>query len=381
MKYKAFISYNSKDNCTARWLQSKLENYSLPSLIVNEKGDVLRSYDRKPKKFRIFRYVTDLVAQNLDDGLRQELDQSEYLVVICSPNSANAPWVKEEVKYFIETGRKKKIIPFVIEGKPYSGDEEECFTQELKDAFPNGSALGVSLKDHGDDLWIFRRRKAVAKIVSLLIDLPNAFDFIWNRYRRSYISRLFLYILSVVIFIGSLFTVYSMNKEFEAKLFVTENTINNYLPPVAGTIKIKIGNESRAYSVNGTTDAVVIPDIARKYFKQEVRIKFDSQAYLPIDTTMLLNKELYIPIRRNEAFYGDVQFTVVDLENGETVPYCKIMIEEKEYISDERGVIKAHINLVEQRDKYNISSTSVILQTSTISAPTGMHKIVEIIHK
>ena len=98
MKYKAFISYNSKDNCTARWLQSKLENYSLPSLIVNEKGDVLRSYDRKPKKFRIFRYVTDLVAQNLDDGLRQELDQSEYLVVICSPNSANAPWVKEEVK-------------------------------------------------------------------------------------------------------------------------------------------------------------------------------------------------------------------------------------------------------------------------------------------
>lgn len=191
-KYTAFISYNSRDNSKARWLQRRLESYSLPSVIANEKGEIIRSYDKKPKNFRIFRYVTDLVAQNLDDGLRQELDQSKYLIVICSPNSANAPWVKKEVKHFIDTGRKKQIIPFVIKGIPYSGGKYECFTSELKEAFPSGSALGVSLNDYGDDFWIFRKRKAVAKMVSLLIDLPNAYDFIWNRYRANYIRTLIL---------------------------------------------------------------------------------------------------------------------------------------------------------------------------------------------
>ena len=127
-KYTAFISYNSKDNRIAKWLQKKLESYSLPSVIANEKGETIRSYDKKTRKFKIFRYVTDLVAQNLDDGLRRELDQSKFLIVICSPRSARAPWVKKEVQHFIESGKSKQIIPFIIEGTPYSNDENECFT-------------------------------------------------------------------------------------------------------------------------------------------------------------------------------------------------------------------------------------------------------------
>ena len=50
-KYTAFISYNSRDNRKARWLQKKLESYNLPSVIANEKGEILKSYDEKPKKF------------------------------------------------------------------------------------------------------------------------------------------------------------------------------------------------------------------------------------------------------------------------------------------------------------------------------------------
>ena len=190
MKYTALISYNSRDHHIARGLQMRLEKYNLPSVIANEKGEVVRSYDKKTEKFRIFRYVTDLVAQNLNDGLEHELNQSKYLIVISSPNSANAPWVRKEVKHFIDTGREKYIIPFVIKGTPYSNDKNECFTPELKEAFADGSALGVNINDLGDDLWIFRKRKAVAKVVSLLIDLPDAYNFIWNRYRASYIKTL-----------------------------------------------------------------------------------------------------------------------------------------------------------------------------------------------
>ena len=188
-KYTAFISYNSADDKQARWLQKQLESYKLPSMIANEKGDIIKSYNDKQRKMRIFRYVSDLVAQNLNDGLREELDRSQHLVVICSPRSAQSEWVGKEIKHFVDTERSKKIIPFIIDGTPYSGDENECFNPELIKAFPSGELLGVNLNESGDDYRFMRRRKAVAKTVSLLLGLPDAYDFIWNRYRRSIITK------------------------------------------------------------------------------------------------------------------------------------------------------------------------------------------------
>lgn len=361
MKYKAFISYNSKDNCTARWLQSKLENYSLPSLIVNEKGDVLRSYDRKPKKFRIFRYVTDLVAQNLDDGLRQELDQSEYLVVICSPNSANAPWVKEEVKYFIETGRKKKIIPFVIEGKPYSGDEEECFTQELKDAFPNGSALGVSLNDYGDDLWIFRRRKAVAKIVSLLIDLPNAFDFIWNRYRLNYLKailvRVILAILVALSLVFSVLFVKYQTKEFDMYVQLTEDTVYQQLPPIRDVeVTIVIDGIEHRDTLATLLDQALFSKIHGNNKGKSMNLYVRNVACVSLDTTMVVQQNINIPICRNSERYGHIDVTVF-LDGA---PLCnkKVDVNGIESMTDDRGKLQMDMPIALQKDSYVITYMS-----------------------
>jgi hypothetical protein len=44
MKYTAFISYNSKDDRWAKWLQRKLEVYSMPVVIRNEKDEVVTLY-------------------------------------------------------------------------------------------------------------------------------------------------------------------------------------------------------------------------------------------------------------------------------------------------------------------------------------------------
>ena len=49
-KYFAFISYNSADDKWAKWLQRQLENYNLTTIIKNEKGEVVKSYNKKPKK-------------------------------------------------------------------------------------------------------------------------------------------------------------------------------------------------------------------------------------------------------------------------------------------------------------------------------------------
>ena len=114
-KYTAFISYNSKDDKVARWLQNRLESYSLPSVLANDSGVGNKLDGNSRRRFRIFRYVTDFVAKNIND-VTKELDQSKYLIVVCSPNSANAPWVRTEVGYFIANNRKNDIIPFVVNG-------------------------------------------------------------------------------------------------------------------------------------------------------------------------------------------------------------------------------------------------------------------------
>ena len=121
--YKAFISYNSRDEKWAKWLQKSLERYTLPSIIANERGEVLRSYDKSLRHFKIFRDATDLVGTNLHEALPRELDNSEYLVVICSPNSAQSKWVGDEIQKFIDSNRSDKIIPFIVDGKPYSDDD------------------------------------------------------------------------------------------------------------------------------------------------------------------------------------------------------------------------------------------------------------------
>jgi len=357
-KYTAFISYNSRDNCKARWLQERLERYNLPSVIANEKGEVLRSYDKKPKKFRIFRYVTDLVAQNLDDGLRQELDQSKFLIVICSPNSANAPWVRKEVKHFIDTGRKKRIIPFVIKGVPYSDNEDECFTPELKEAFPGGSALGVSLNDYGDDLWIFRKRKAVAKMVSLLIDLPNAYDFIWNRYKAEYIKSLILRtILAFLVVFAICFTakvVKNKEKAFEMSVSVSEEGGNSQLPPIEGIeISISIeGDRIRKDTITSLNEKAVFGQIPGSMIGKTIRLMVRNASCYIIDTIMPVQHQLFVKLHRHPDYYGKIKTVVIKEE--ERLCNQWVSVEGINSKTNENGELLIDIPFSRQKDSYSI---------------------------
>ena len=111
-RYFAFISYSHKDMAWATWLQKKLESYRLPT-------QLRKKYNGLPKKIgRVFRDKTDLTGAVLENALRQELENSQYLIVICSANSVNSGYVNKEVEYFLACGRQYRIIPFVVSGEP-----------------------------------------------------------------------------------------------------------------------------------------------------------------------------------------------------------------------------------------------------------------------
>lgn len=129
-KYKAFISYSHADERWGSWLHRKLERYKFPQAMIGHetlKGSV-------PKTFRpVFRDRDELTAgSNLGAEIQKNLQASENLIVLCSPQSAKSHWVNQEIIYFKRFNNPDNIFAFIIEGEPYSGGEDECFPDALK---------------------------------------------------------------------------------------------------------------------------------------------------------------------------------------------------------------------------------------------------------
>lgn len=168
-EYYAFISYQRKDEKWAKWLQDKLEHYRFPTNL-NGRTDL-------PKNIRpTFRDVTDstpgLLVKEIDNAIRN----SEWLIVICSPRSAKSPWVCKEAQTFINLGRADHIIPFVIEGNPFSADTAtECYPEALLNLTGNKELLAANINEMGRDA-------AVIKVVARMFNLR--FDVLWQRYER-----------------------------------------------------------------------------------------------------------------------------------------------------------------------------------------------------
>ena len=156
-KYFAFISYSSKDIAWGRQLQKKLEHYRLPARLANKrKNGPSRAYP-------IFRDETDLSGFKVRDSLEHELADSRFLIVICSPQSAKSQWVNDEIQHFIDRGLENRILPYIVEGTPYSGDPAtECFPPALRSL--QEDPLGV-------DVTALGKRKAFLRLIAALLDV------------------------------------------------------------------------------------------------------------------------------------------------------------------------------------------------------------------
>lgn len=170
-EYFAFISYKREDEKWAKWLQKKLETYSLPIAIRKEKPEL-------PNKIRpVFRDQSELSGGNLKAEIEKGLNSSKYLIVICSPRSAKSPWVSKEVQHFIDQGREEYIIPFIIGGTPNaSNPEDECFPEGLRQLTGEKEILGININEMGRDA-------ATIKVIARMFNLR--FDTLWQRFEKA----------------------------------------------------------------------------------------------------------------------------------------------------------------------------------------------------
>ena len=163
-EYYAFISYKSEDAEWAIWLQHELEHYHLPALF-NGRMDV-------PQELRpVFRDIDELSAGNLPEQIKRALENSQNLIVICSPQSATSPWVNQEVETFISLGKTNRIFPFIVEGN----SPKDFFPPALLSLPSKEERLGGEVSKSGRDA-------AFVKIVAGMLNLD--FDTLWNRYEK-----------------------------------------------------------------------------------------------------------------------------------------------------------------------------------------------------
>ncbi len=167
-KNYAFISYSHKDRACACELQRKLEEYRLPIFLR------LRHRIRHSGVFPISRDETDIAGSDLTAGIQQELVLSQYLIVICSPNSVASKWVQEEIQFFISLGRADKIIPYIIDGTPNAPDP-------LQEAFP-APLRGLARELRGVNEVALGQDHAFLNLVASLLNLRA--DYVIRRNKR-----------------------------------------------------------------------------------------------------------------------------------------------------------------------------------------------------
>ena len=135
--YDAFISYRhtTLDKAVAERLQKLLEGYVPPKSMDNS---------RKFEKWRIFRDETELpTSSDLGGDIKTALENSKYLIVVCSNTTRHSRWCMEEINYFksLHGGSTKNIITLIAEGEPSEVFPPELCCEEVTQSGQGGKVV------------------------------------------------------------------------------------------------------------------------------------------------------------------------------------------------------------------------------------------------
>lgn len=229
--YDAFISYRHvhPDKAIAEKLHGLLENFKTPKTLV-QKG--------LPKKLtRVFRDEEELPTSNsLSDSIKEALERSRYLIVICSEETPKSKYVGQEIEIFKAMGRSDKIITVLLGKKA-----EECFPKELLSTrhvqMIDGEEMTMDVEPLAANVYdnrltgMFRKLKRREKYRLLAPILGCTFDELFRRSRKRQAKKMVSYSLLTVVIVAGLFgiLIINHNKRINDAQRSLENEINNNL--------------------------------------------------------------------------------------------------------------------------------------------------------
>lgn len=238
-QYYAFISYSRKDLQIARTIQQKLEKYPYPADKVAEE---FRPHDSKYIR-RVFLDVTDLSARErvFTDELKKKLENTKYLIVICSRNSLDSDFVRQEIEYFYMAHGKNPelILPLLV-------DETISDFNPIIDEIINRRNCPIYFSTKAKTEHRLENKYCFYHIVEFLLKVD--FNVLFNRY-LAYTkprSRKRVILVTVFFLVLTTFLGYGLHKkhrlaEFEKKTFpysLVVGYVNNFMAPLLNCLNM-----------------------------------------------------------------------------------------------------------------------------------------------
>ena len=373
-KYFAFISFQSADAKEALWVQKAIENYRLPTAVSKTRS--------LPKRMRpCFCYLNDInLSEELMMELKQRMEQSEYLIVICSPRSAKSSFVNGGIDYFVQLGRRDRIIPLIVDGLPYSGDPEtECFPEALRRHFPKSAdpmqdhqILGVNVNEEGAGSRRWKRQRAVLMVIARMLGLE--FENLWNREvkrRKKQRAAIAAIVAGVLCLLG---LTWHFSRSVDVAIEIAEASMPVEALPACtdGQISLQLNNEGKEKDSVSIGETVIFRNIPRRFVGQEVQCTFSGSGYKSIDTTLTLRTKTVLPVTRDEHIYGHIRFRL----RGAAQPEKTIIrIAGQELKADKDGLVETDVPLEEQQTAYSVEVNGKVLNDS-IYTPCGENDII-----
>ena len=179
-------------------MQKALETYRIPA-------DVKKKVSRK-KLNRCFRDQDEMpLANDLGSSIEKALRDSEWLILICTPDLLRSSWCLKEVDYFIELGRRDKIIPVLVSGEPSESFPPQIFMRETEYGSEEIEPLAADLRGNMKKQLKTEKLRIVARMLNL------NFNDLKKRERERELRRR-LIIVSVVLAAALCFGAYAIYK-------------------------------------------------------------------------------------------------------------------------------------------------------------------------
>lgn len=193
--YIAFISYRhtQRDAAIAKEVHTLIENYVVPKALRkngSRLGIVFRDEEELP------------VSSDLTESIQRALDVSRYLIVICSPQAKQSPWVAREIEYFLRNHSVNDVFVVLADGEPadvfpyaltHVGDASSGEFQEVEP---------LALDARADTIPEARRRlrRHIRKLYAAMLGCP--YDHLVQREKARRAKRITALALLIVLLVG-----------------------------------------------------------------------------------------------------------------------------------------------------------------------------------
>lgn len=250
--YAAFISYRHlpRDAEVACVVQRAIEEYRLPRHIARANAPVETTSriddtpieaaalngdahnkqphraPRSPKLGKCFRDEDELAASHsLPDSIREALAASRTLIVICSPETQESPWVRREIEMFEQLHGRERIICVLAAGSPEESIPPILKTRMMPDA--NGIMREMPAEPLAADLRPEAKAKRKAELLRIIAAVAGcSYDDLRQRERARRRKRIALASAAAALTVAAIGTfAFQLHRTSEAALIAESKSL------------------------------------------------------------------------------------------------------------------------------------------------------------